>query len=122
MILGSQVLCTFAFLQAIATKSFICYTLHEDIDKTIYNRINRYCKRGFIFLEPQQFNDLSYFHIMLKTVVEMKTEQRRQIVNSNGEKIEATVIISEPRRVPFLNVDTYLLQEVFIKQIQSQSI
>ncbi|CAF1131124.1 unnamed protein product [Adineta ricciae] len=116
---GSQVVCTFAFLQAIATKSFICYTLYEDMTKCVYNRINRYCQRGFVFLEPQSFNTACYSDVMVKTVFDTKTVETRQILDDDGEFQTAT-ITREPSILPFFNVDPCFLQEAFIKQICSE--
>nr|AEN94421.1 putative fungal ankyrin repeat-containing protein [Adineta vaga] len=118
---GSQVVCTFAFLQAIATKSFICYTLYEDMTKCVYNRINRYCQRGFVFLEPQPFNTACYLDIMVKTVFDTKTVETRQILNDD-EELQTVTITREPSLLPYFNIDPYFLQETFIKQICCQKI
>ncbi len=117
---GSHVLCTFAFLQAIATKSFICYTVHGDMHKSICNRIIRYCGRGFIFLEPKQFDNLLYIDIMACSILEEKTEETREMVNDDGET-QIFTVTHYPRCWPSPNVDPYRLQETFIKQICSQN-
>ena len=44
---GDEIVSTFAFLQAIATKSFICHDLHCRIPRHVCNRIANYCHRGF---------------------------------------------------------------------------
>ena len=100
---GSHVLCTFAFLQAVATKSFVSYTMHEDMDRSIYDRIVRYSQRGFVFLEPTQFDDQLYANIIAHTVSEDTVEESRQIMNDDGE-IDTVVITYHPRRLPFPNV------------------
>jgi hypothetical protein len=112
-------MCTFAFLQALATKSFMCYTMHGNMDKSICNRIIRYCQRGFVFLEPVEFNNLLYADIMASTVIEEKTEETREIVDDDGE-VQTVTTTHYARRMPFPNVDTYRLQENFIKHICSQ--
>jgi hypothetical protein len=118
-LIGTHVLCTFAFLQAMATKSFVCYTMHGDMDRSIYDRIVRYCQRGFVFLEPKQFDDQLYADIKTHTVSEDIVEESRQIINDDGE-IDTVVITYQPRRLPFPNVDTYRLQEMFIERILSR--
>jgi hypothetical protein len=118
-LIGTRVLCTFAFLQAIATRSFICYTMHGSMEKSICNRIVRYCQRGFVFLEPQEFDNVLYIDIMTGTVLEEKTEEIREIMNDDGE-VQIVTITYHPRTWPFPNVDSHRLQEAFIKQISSQ--
>ena len=117
--IGSQVVCTFAFLQAIATKSFICYTLYEDMPKCVYNRINRYYQRGFVFLEPQSFNTACYVSVKDKTVFDTTTVETREILNEDGE-IQIATITRDPSLIPFFNIDPYFLQETFIEHICSK--
>ncbi len=116
---GSSIFCTFAFLQAIATNSFICYTMHAEMDKSICNRIIRYCQRGFVFLEPQKFDNVLYIDIMARTVLEEKKEETREIMNDDGE-IQTITITYQPRQWPYPNIDSHRLQGTFIKRISSQ--
>ncbi|CAF1547664.1 unnamed protein product [Adineta steineri] len=89
---GSQLLCTFAFLQAVVTKSFICYTMHANREKSICNRIIRYCQRGFTFLEPYESDSLLIIDIMNGTILlSKKKEVYRTIFGS--------VSLSEPFKV-----------------------
>lgn len=114
---GNRLLCTFAFLQALATKSFMCYTMHGKMDKSICNRIARYCQRGFTFLQSVACDSLSYMDIMASTVTEDRTQQTRVIVNDDGD-VQTVTMITYARRLPFPNVDTYRLQEDFIKRMK----
>ncbi|CAF1590784.1 unnamed protein product [Rotaria magnacalcarata] len=113
---GSHVFCTIAFLQAIATNSFICYTMHGDMERSICERIIRYCQRGFVFLEPQEFDNALYIDIMARNVLKEKREETREIMNDDGE-IQIITITYEPRQFPYPNVDSHRLQETFIEQI-----
>ncbi|CAF1185724.1 unnamed protein product [Adineta steineri] len=82
---GSQLLYTFAFLHAVATKSFIFYTMHANMEKSICNRIIRYCQRRFTFLEPYEFESLLYIDIMNGTILEESREETREIMDEDGE-------------------------------------
>ncbi|CAF2071869.1 unnamed protein product [Rotaria magnacalcarata] len=113
---GSHVFRTIAFLQAIATNSFICYTMHGDMERSICERIIRYCQRGFVFLEPQEFDNALYIDIMARNVLKEKREETREIMNDDGE-IQIITITYEPRQFPYPNVDSHRLQETFIEQI-----
>ena len=93
--------------------------MHGDMDRSIYDRIGRYCQRGFVFLEPRQFDNRVYADIMAHTVSEDIVVESRQIMNDDGET-DTVVITYQPRRLPFPNVDTYRLQETFIGEILSR--
>ncbi len=93
--------------------------MHRDMDKSICNRIIRYCQRGFVFLEPREFDCLLYVDILDGTVLEEKREETREIMDDNGD-IQIITATYHPRKWPFPNVDTYQLQENFMKQICSQ--
>ena len=94
----------------------MCYTMHGGMYKSIFNRIARYCQRGFTFLESVAFDSLSYIDIMASTVIEKRTEQTREIVDDDGD-VQTVTIISDARRLPFPNIDTYRLQEDFITRM-----
>ena len=53
---------------------------------------------------------------MASTVIEERTEQTREIVNDDGD-VQTVTIISDARRLPFPNIDTYRLQEDFITRM-----
>ena len=94
--------------------------MHGSMDKIICNRIIRYWQRGFVFLDPQEFDNVLYIDIMAGTVLEEKTEETREIMNDDGE-IQTITITYEPRQRPFPNVDPHRLQETFIERICSQN-
>jgi hypothetical protein len=93
--------------------------MHGEMDKNICNRIVRYCQRGFVFLEPQEFDNLLYIDIMAGTVLEENREETREIMTDDGE-IQTITITYQPRKWPYPNVDSHRLQETFIKRICSQ--
>lgn len=119
VLLGLNVVCTFGFLQAICTKSFLCYTMHRAMSKAAYNRIIRYCQRGFNFLESQCFDDTWFSDIMSGEVLEEIKEETKQIIDIEGE-FQTVTITYTPCKTPLPNVDTYQLQEKFIERIVSQ--
>lgn len=102
-----------------ATKSFICYTMHGEMSKSICDRIIRYCHRGFIYLEPTEFDDRLYIDIMASPLFNEREEESREIMNDDGE-IQIITITYHSRYLPFTNVDTHQLQEMFIARIRSQ--
>jgi hypothetical protein len=89
------------------------------MEKSISERIIRYCHRGFVFLEPKEFDNVLYIDIMARTVLEEKREEIREILNDDRE-IQTITITYRPRQLPFPNVDSHRLQENFIKRICSQ--
>ncbi len=93
--------------------------MHGDMEKSICNRIIRYCQRGFVFLEPHEFDSLLYVDSLDSTVIEENREETREIRDEDHE-IRIVTITYHPRKWPFPNVDTYQLQENFMKQICSQ--
>lgn len=97
----------------------MCYTIHAAADKNIYDRIMRYFERGFVFLEPRDFDNLLYIDIMSRTVLEKPEEETREIMNDDGE-LQIITITRYPRQCLLPNVDAYMLQEAFIKLICSQ--
>lgn len=93
--------------------------MHATMAKSICNRIVRYCQRGFVFLEPQDFDNVLYIDIMAKTILEENREETKEIITEDGE-IQTVTVIYEPHKRPLLNVDPHRLQETFIQQITSQ--
>ncbi|CAF0869286.1 unnamed protein product [Adineta steineri] len=113
---GTRLFCTFAFLQAIATKSFICYTMHATMMKNICERIIRYCHRGFIFLESHDFDDTLYGDIMNNDDLEENRVETKEIIDDDGE-VQIMTTTYGTHRWPLPTIDSYLLQEAFIKRI-----
>ncbi|CAF4903881.1 unnamed protein product [Rotaria magnacalcarata] len=58
-ILGDKIVSTFPFLEALATKSFVVYSLHAQSPKSVCARIAKYCSRGFYHLEPIGLMEIS---------------------------------------------------------------
>ncbi|CAF1507444.1 unnamed protein product [Adineta ricciae] len=81
---GKQIICTFAFLQAIATKSFVVYSLHGAIRKDVCIRIDKYNKRGFSLLEPRNF-DGNFTHLINQTLTPLYRIEHQEIINDDGE-------------------------------------
>lgn len=109
-------MCTFPFLQAMATQTFLCYTMHSTMNKSIAKRIIRYCERGFTFLEPIRFDDAYYHGIMSDDSCVEQPQITREILNQD-EEFETVTITYYPRSLPLPNVDTYRIQEQFIQRI-----
>jgi hypothetical protein len=93
--------------------------MHADMDKSIYDRIMRYTKRGFVFLEPKEFENFAYTALMNKNILEGKKVETREIINDDGE-IQTITITHLPRLWLFPSIDPHRLQETFIKRISSQ--
>ncbi|CAF1687666.1 unnamed protein product, partial [Adineta ricciae] len=112
---GKQLVSTFAFLQAVATKSFIVYSLHGGITKNVFIRIEKYSKRGFTLLEPTNF-DGNFTLIMKKPIIPLYRVEHRNFIDDDGEIQTETV---EYWRQPARNVDTFNIQERFIAVLSS---
>ena len=110
IVIGEQLVSTFAFLQAVATKSFIVYSLHGGITKEAFIRIEKYSKRGFTLLEPSTF-DGNFTLIMKKPSIPLYRVQHRNFIDDDGEIQTETV---EYWRQPARNIDTFDIQERFI--------
>ena len=109
---------TFAFLQAVATKSFIVYSLHAKTPKDICTRMAKYCERGFTLLEPINF-DGDFDILMKQPDVPMYRTECRDIIDDNGEIQNVTI---EYRRRPARNIDTFQLQEAFITAVHQETL
>lgn len=99
-----------------ATKSFIVYSLHAETRKDVCNRISKYCRRGFKFLEPRRF-DGNFDYMMKQVEIPLYRIEHRHIIDEDGE-VQAAVM--EYWRQPSRNIDTYQLQEAFIAASCSQ--
>lgn len=111
--LGHTILCTFGFMQAMATKSFIVYSLHAKISKNVCNGIYKYCRRGFKFLEPYIF-DGNFGALMMQDEIPLYRVEYRDIIDEYGE---CQVAITEYWRQPARNIDTFQLQEAFLTSV-----
>jgi hypothetical protein len=112
-IAGNRIVSTFAFLQALATKSFIAYTLYARSPRHLCTRIEKYCKRGFKLLEPINF-DGNFDLLMSQEEIPLYRVEQRQYIDDDGE----IQIVQKEYRRPFLgNIDTFHLQEKFINMV-----
>lgn len=97
-------------MESLATKSFILYNLHGRSPKHHCTRVQRYCNRGFDFLEPKLF-DGSFNHLMAEEEIPIYRTEKYQYVDDDGELQTAIV---EIYRGNMENVDTYQLQDLFM--------
>ncbi|CAF1023470.1 unnamed protein product [Adineta steineri] len=107
---GDRIISTFAFLQALATKSFIVYSLHAETSKNVCNRIAKYCKRGFTLLEPINF-DGSFDMLMKQLDIPLYRIEYQDFTDDDGE---VQFMTTEYWRGYARNIDTFQLQEGFI--------
>ncbi len=97
-------------MQALATKSFVKYSLHGEAPQHVCSRITNYCARGFQLLEPITF-DGDFNMLMKRTDIPLYRRERQECINDEGELQIATI---EYWRRPARNIDTFQVQEVFI--------
>ena len=107
---GDKILSTFAFLQALATRSFIVYSLHAESPKHLCTRIEKYCNRGFNLLEPVDF-DGNFASLVTQEEIPLYRVESHHYVDDDGEIHIAT---KEFRRSLLHNIDTFRLQEKFM--------
>ena len=112
-LIGNKIICTFSFMQALATKCFITYSLHGETTKNVCTRIAKYCARGFYLLEPINF-DGSFDILMKYNEVPLYRCEHRELIDDEGEVQIATV---EYWRRLERNIDTFQLQESFIAAV-----
>ena len=79
---------TFSFLQAIATKSFIVYSLHARSPKHLYARIAKYCDRGFNLLVTIDFD--GDFDSLMAQEIPLYRAEHLQYIDAEGEILFAT--------------------------------
>jgi len=111
--LGDKIVSTFPFLQALATKSFIVYSLHARSPKHLCTRITKYCNRGFNLLEPVDF-DGDFDALLAQEEIPLYRVEHHQYIDDDGEIQLAT---KEFHRSFINNVDTFRLQEKFINMV-----
>lgn len=110
---GAKIISTFSFLQALATRTFIVYSLHARSPKVLCTRIEKYCNRGFNLLVPTEF-DGDFDSLMAQEEIPLYRLEHQQYIDDDGE---TRIAIKEFRR-PFLeNIDTFRLQEKFMNII-----
>jgi hypothetical protein len=114
--LGGKIVSTFPFLQALATKSFIIYNLHARSPKYLCTRIEKYCNRGFKFLQPIDF-DGDFDSLMAQEEIPLYRVEHEQYIDDDGEIRIAT---KEFRRGFLNNIDTFRLQEKFMHMVCPQ--
>lgn len=103
--LGNKIVSTFPFLQALATRSFIVYTLHAQSPKHLCTRIAKYCSRGFTFLEPIGF-DGDFDLLLAQEEIPLYRAEHQQYIDNDGE---IRILTKEFRRPFSDNVDTFQL-------------
>ena len=116
-LLGDRIISTFAFLQAVATRTFVVYSLHAEARKDVCNRIQKYCARGFCLLEPHTF-DGDFDELTQQCEVPLHRIERKDYLDEDGEP--QTAWTEFWRRAP-KNIDTFNLQEAFVNQVYTQS-
>jgi hypothetical protein len=114
--LGDKIISTFPFLQALATRSFIVYTLHAESPKHLCTRIAKYCNRGFDLLVPINF-DGDFESMVAQEETPLYRVEHQQYIDDDGEIKIAT---KEFYRVSARNVDTFRLQEKFMSMVCPQ--
>jgi hypothetical protein len=111
--LGDKIVSTIPFLQAIATKSFFVYSLHAHSPKHLCARIKKYCNRGFMLLEPINF-DGDFDLLMTQEEIPVYRVEHLRYIDHDGEIQIAT---REIRRGCLDNIDTFRLQEKFMDMV-----
>jgi hypothetical protein len=114
--LGDKIISTFPFLQALATRSFIVYTLHAESPKHLCTRIAKYCNRGFDLLVPITF-DGDFEWMMAQEEPPLFRVEHQQYIDDDGE-IQTTT--TEFSQFPTPNIDTFGLQEKFMSMVCPQ--
>ncbi|CAF2050749.1 unnamed protein product [Rotaria magnacalcarata] len=113
---GDKIVSTFPFLQALATKSFIVYSLHARSPKHLCTRIAKYCNRGFNLLETVNF-DGEFDSLMEQEEIPLYRVEHVTYIDNDGEIQFAT---KEFHRSFINNVDTLRLQEKFMHMVCPQ--
>lgn len=103
-------------MQALATKSFIVYSLHAQSPKHLCTRIAKYCNRGFKLLQPINF-DGDFRLLMAQEEIPLYRLEQEQYIDEDGEIQIAT---REYRRGFLDNTDTFRLQEKFMHMVCPQ--
>lgn len=110
---GNKIISTFPFLQALATRSFIVFSLHAGSPKHLCTRIAKYYNRGFDLLVPINF-DGNLELMMAQEENPVRRVEYQHYIDDDGEIRIAT---KEFHRIFAHNVDTFRLQEKFISMV-----
>ncbi|CAF3439191.1 unnamed protein product, partial [Rotaria socialis] len=113
---GDKIVSTFPFLQTLATKSFIVYSLHARSPNHWCTRIAKYCNRGFNLLETVNF-DGEFDSLMEQEEIPLYRVEHLTYIDDDGEIQFAT---KEFHRSFINNVDTFRLQEKFMHMVSLQ--
>ena len=113
---GDRIISTFAFLQAVATRTFVVYSLEGEAPKDVCNRIQKYCGRGFCLLEPHTF-DGDFDELTQQSEIPLHRVEHQDYLDDDGEPQTAT---KEFWRRPPKNIDTFNLQEAFLSEVHMQ--
>lgn len=111
--LGNKILSTFPFLQALATRSFIVYSLHAESPKHLCSRIEKYCNRGFNLLVPTDF-DGNFDSLMAQEEIPLYRVENHYYI---GDDDEIHIVTKECHRLLLHNIDTFRLQEKFMDMV-----
>ena len=103
-------------MQALATRSFIVYTLHAESPKHLCTRIAKYCNRGFDLLVPMDF-DGDFESMIAQEEIPFYRVEEQQYINDDGEIYIAR---REFYRIFAPNIDTFRLQEKFMSMVCPQ--
>lgn len=113
---GDRIVSTFPFLQALATRSFIAYTLHAQTTNHVCTCIAKYCSRGFDLLVPIGFDGDFDFLFAQEEIPLYRVEHQRYV----NEDDEIQIVTKEFWRPFPRNVDTFRIQEKFIQMVHPQ--
>ena len=114
--LGDKIVSKFPFFQALATKSFIIYSLHARSPKHLCIRIAEYCNRGCNLLEPIDF-DSDFDLLMVQEEIPLYRIEHQPYMDDDCKIQLAT---KEFHRSFLNNVDTFRLQEKFMDMVCPQ--
>jgi hypothetical protein len=113
---GNKIISTFPFLPALATRSFIVYTLHANSPTHLCTRVTKYCNIGFDLLSPINF-DGNFESIMTQEATPLYRIEHQHYIDEDGKIHVATKTYCRP----FVhNVDTFRLQEKFMSMVCPQ--
>jgi hypothetical protein len=102
-------------MQALATKSFIVYSLSAETPKHVCNRIAKYCDRGFNLLVPLNFDGDFNTLMQQEEIPRYRVEQRPFFDDDR----ELQTSITQFWRSPSRNIDTFRLQDAFVNYVCS---
>ena len=113
---GDRIISTFAFLQAVATRTFVVYSMDGEAPKDVCTRIQKYSERGFRLLEPHTF-DGDFDELTRQSEIPLYRAECQDYLDDDGEP--QTAFKQFWRRVP-RNIDTFNLQDAFVREVCTQ--